>query len=223
MDLEHSKDPFCMCKYCPQHGTKNDLDRPQNNTAQPIIQQVDQPPPQKYRTDTIMDTNHPKTLQIDEHQLAIDKLTYVLNTIKMECEHEDDPIIKEKLGKHASSIKLQLAQVITKEGQIATWDGKLLSSDLGDLVGCVPNARQCTNHESTIIWNQTTFTDICPVVLKDTYMAEISGKYIIIDQLQGGFKLKSAYKNCLELPNALFTYQGIVIIIKNGCNVNEDD
>uniref|UniRef100_A0A915KW69 Uncharacterized protein n=1 Tax=Romanomermis culicivorax TaxID=13658 RepID=A0A915KW69_ROMCU len=31
----------------------------------------------------------------------------------MECEHEDDPIIKEKREKHASSIKLQLAQVIT--------------------------------------------------------------------------------------------------------------
>uniref|UniRef100_A0A915JQD8 Uncharacterized protein n=1 Tax=Romanomermis culicivorax TaxID=13658 RepID=A0A915JQD8_ROMCU len=105
-------DPFCMCKYCPQHGTKNDSDKPQTNTAQPIIQQVDQPPPQKYPMETIMDTDHLKTLQIDVHQLAIDKLTYALNTIKMECEYEDD-LFKEKLRKHASSIKLQLAQVIT--------------------------------------------------------------------------------------------------------------
>uniref|UniRef100_A0A915IP18 Uncharacterized protein n=1 Tax=Romanomermis culicivorax TaxID=13658 RepID=A0A915IP18_ROMCU len=60
-----------------------------------------------------MDTDRPKTPQIDEHQLAIDKLTYALNIIEMECEQEDDPIIREKLRKHASSIKLQLAQIIT--------------------------------------------------------------------------------------------------------------
>uniref|UniRef100_A0A915JS14 Uncharacterized protein n=1 Tax=Romanomermis culicivorax TaxID=13658 RepID=A0A915JS14_ROMCU len=106
-------DPFCTCKYCPQHGTKNDSDKPPTNTAEPIIQQVDQPPPQKYPTETIMDTDRPKTPQIDEHQLAIDKLTYALNTIEMECEHKNDPIIREKLEKHASSVKLQLAQVIT--------------------------------------------------------------------------------------------------------------
>uniref|UniRef100_A0A915JS81 Uncharacterized protein n=1 Tax=Romanomermis culicivorax TaxID=13658 RepID=A0A915JS81_ROMCU len=52
-------------------------------------------------------------------------------------------------------------------------------------------------------------------------MAKISGMYIIIDELQGAFKIKSAYKNCPELSNALSTYQGIVLIIKNGYNMDE--
>uniref|UniRef100_A0A915IRC4 Uncharacterized protein n=1 Tax=Romanomermis culicivorax TaxID=13658 RepID=A0A915IRC4_ROMCU len=57
--------------------------------------------------------DHPKTPFVDEHQISVDKLTFALNKIEMECGHEDDSIVKEKLTKHASNIKLQLSQIIT--------------------------------------------------------------------------------------------------------------
>uniref|UniRef100_A0A915KQ97 Uncharacterized protein n=1 Tax=Romanomermis culicivorax TaxID=13658 RepID=A0A915KQ97_ROMCU len=51
--------------------------------------------------------------KIDSHQLAVDKLTFALNTIEIENEQENDPTIKEKLNKYASLLKTQLADVIT--------------------------------------------------------------------------------------------------------------
>uniref|UniRef100_A0A915L3P0 Uncharacterized protein n=1 Tax=Romanomermis culicivorax TaxID=13658 RepID=A0A915L3P0_ROMCU len=51
---------------------------------------------------------------VNNHQLGIDKLMFALNRIEMEADEELDQTVKQKLKKHASAIKLQRAQVLTK-------------------------------------------------------------------------------------------------------------
>uniref|UniRef100_A0A915IZV1 CCHC-type domain-containing protein n=1 Tax=Romanomermis culicivorax TaxID=13658 RepID=A0A915IZV1_ROMCU len=138
-NLTKQIDPLCTCMFCPTHGKKI-------NTKP--SEKMEPKQPNQSTDDQAMVTEEAEKSN-DNHQLAIDKLTFALNTIEMEADEESDQTVKQKLEKHAAATKLQLAQVLTKEGQVASWDGVLLSSDLGDLGGCVPNAGQCINHEST--------------------------------------------------------------------------
>uniref|UniRef100_A0A915K4A2 Uncharacterized protein n=1 Tax=Romanomermis culicivorax TaxID=13658 RepID=A0A915K4A2_ROMCU len=73
---------------------------------------------------------------------------------------------------------------VIEEGQIASWDGTSITSDLGDLGGCAPNSGQCINDDSTTIWNQTNFLHVCRMIFKSDYQAKFSGNYFIVDEIQ---------------------------------------
>uniref|UniRef100_A0A915HSM7 Uncharacterized protein n=1 Tax=Romanomermis culicivorax TaxID=13658 RepID=A0A915HSM7_ROMCU len=91
--------PICICVVCPIHSCKQQKTQDSNNTEQtPPISMAD------------VEMTKQK---VDSHQLAVDKLTYALNMIKIETQQESDPTIKQKLDKYASLLKTQLTEVIT--------------------------------------------------------------------------------------------------------------
>uniref|UniRef100_A0A915JZI7 CCHC-type domain-containing protein n=1 Tax=Romanomermis culicivorax TaxID=13658 RepID=A0A915JZI7_ROMCU len=110
--LSRRQNPFCTCIFCPKHGN-----RLQNNTAQDQNREVNEENNGQAAGTSISDVEMVESKSdqtvIDSHQLAIDKLTVALNAIEIETENEPDPLIKEKLAKHATNIKLQLSQFLT--------------------------------------------------------------------------------------------------------------
>uniref|UniRef100_A0A915KNF9 Uncharacterized protein n=1 Tax=Romanomermis culicivorax TaxID=13658 RepID=A0A915KNF9_ROMCU len=97
--------------------------------------------------------------------------------------------------------------LLEKEGQVASWDSKLISSDLGDLGGCIATSGYCINDDSMILWNASMLSNLCPFVFKNIYQAKLSGSYIIIDEIQGAFVIQSAYQNCPNFRNLMNTQQ----------------
>uniref|UniRef100_A0A915I317 Uncharacterized protein n=1 Tax=Romanomermis culicivorax TaxID=13658 RepID=A0A915I317_ROMCU len=79
--------PLYICVVCPMHGSSKSQKTQENSDAK----RTDMPPA------PMADIEMAKQ-KIDSHQLAIDKLTFALNTIKCENEQENDPTIKEKLN-----------------------------------------------------------------------------------------------------------------------------
>uniref|UniRef100_A0A915K3L5 Uncharacterized protein n=1 Tax=Romanomermis culicivorax TaxID=13658 RepID=A0A915K3L5_ROMCU len=93
--------PLCICVLCPMHGSDKSQKTQENSDAIG----TDMPP-------ALMADIEMAEQKIHIHQLAVDKLTFALNTIEIENEQENDNTIKEKLNKYASLLNTQLADVI---------------------------------------------------------------------------------------------------------------
>jgi len=106
------------------------------------------------------------------------------------------------------------ANFVIETGEVASFNGKTITTDLGDLGGCGPLSGNCRLEDATVIWNTTTFQRFCPMEPRGAFNATIVDDFIVIDQLQTAFSLKEPYLKCEELgTNAQLTDQGVVIIL----------
>uniref|UniRef100_A0A915L6T9 RNA-directed DNA polymerase n=1 Tax=Romanomermis culicivorax TaxID=13658 RepID=A0A915L6T9_ROMCU len=106
--------PLCICVVCTMHDSGKSQKTQENSDAK----WTDMPP-------ALMADIEMAEQKIDSHQLAVDKLTFALNTIEIENEQENDPTIKEKLNKYASLLKTQLADIITNRAVYSLMDVKM--------------------------------------------------------------------------------------------------
>uniref|UniRef100_A0A915JPF4 Uncharacterized protein n=1 Tax=Romanomermis culicivorax TaxID=13658 RepID=A0A915JPF4_ROMCU len=93
---------MCICIVCPTHGNKQSI-QIKNLANESKTSEIG---------DVIME-DQLKEPKIDPHQMAIDKLTYALNMVKIKANQEPNLDTKAKFEKYASLLKQQLSDVIT--------------------------------------------------------------------------------------------------------------
>jgi len=103
-----------------------------------------------------------------------------------------------------------VSNYLIEEGYVATWNGRTISSDLGNLGGCLPSAGRCTSPDGTIIWDGKNMTEVCPYTEKGKYTAKSSPPFLVVDSLQAAFMIKTTVNNtCLSPKAAYLTHQGV--------------
>jgi len=102
-------------------------------------------------------------------------------------------------------------------GHVSTWDGQVISTNMGNLGGCRPDAGRCTSPDGTVIWNPTGMSDICPFTTRGTYFSKYSKPFVIVHTLQTAFELKEpiTITDCPEIGLAQITHQCVVIKFTN--------
>ena len=102
-------------------------------------------------------------------------------------------------------------------GQVASLDGRTIVTDLHDLSSCRPIIGHCHDHaHGTTVWNGSIFKDQCAYYKSGSYDGTISGKTIIIDQIQGAFsykdkKTKPHGSDCVP-KEAFYVDQGAIFL-----------
>ncbi len=109
--------------------------------------------------------------------------------------------------------------LIVEEGQLATFDGIHLSSNLGDLGGCKLNFGYCQTPEGTIVWQPFNVSNFCPYEAKEpAYDATVSDQHVIIHDLQVAFSISHSAleesNNC-GLKFGFVTHQGPILVFND--------
>lgn len=105
---------------------------------------------------------------------------------------------------------------LLEAGQVATFDGHTMTSDLGDVGSCYATSSYCDARSGMIIWNATELKQTCRFKLLKQFPASKSGAYFIIDDLQGAFSISDLNitnligNHCLP-KTAIITAQGIAL------------
>ncbi len=108
------------------------------------------------------------------------------------------------------------SNLLIEQGEIATFDGQLLATDLGVLPGVRPTDGVGVQEDGIVIWNATQIDVICPYVFKGNFMTTVAGHHLLIDRLQAAYsftknKAQIDKHHCLP-KNAYEADQGGVII-----------
>ncbi len=84
--------------------------------------------------------------------------------------------------------------LLLEQGQIATFDGQILASDLGVLPGVRPLDGVRVQDDGVVIWEVQQIHIICPYNFKGKFMATIAGQHLLIDKLQAAYSFHTLTK-----------------------------
>ena len=149
-----------------------------------------------------------QTNKIDGHELTF--VTPGLMTTD-EVEDSDHTLPLWGTNKYLRSI------YTVKTGQLASFDGKSITSSFGNLENCTLDSGSCLTQEYTIVWDPIQTEPFCRYILTGEYDAFITLQYIVLPQSELVFRFSDDYiqhaqltENC-HLGNNYLTTANYII------------
>jgi len=89
-----------------------------------------------------------------------------------------------------------VTNIIVEVGVLSTFDGETLLSDLGHPDNCSIKEKACFSETYIIVWETDSFQSYCPYTNLGTYSGKLMNKYVLVEQVQGAFTLKTPVFIC---------------------------